>query len=106
MAILLNLVKSYYVPSDEAKSGPSHNRCRLVVAPCTIYAQPMSAGRGTMHDNFLSMRRLCITTLLSQHSDLTRFNKLAIQGTHQMAVDMEVISLSRVHSHYSTCNLP
>ena len=38
--------------------------------------------------------------------DLTRFNKIAIQGAPQMAVDKEAISLSRVHSHYSKCNLP
>ena len=34
-----------------------------------------------------------------------RFNKIAIQGTPQMAVDKEAISLSRVYS-YSKCNLP
>ncbi len=36
--------------------------------------------------------------------DLTRFNKIAIQGTSQMAVDKEAISLSRVYSYDS--NLP
>ena len=30
---------------------------------------------------------------------LTRFNKIAIQGTPQMAVDKEAISLSRVYSY-------
>ena len=30
-------------------------------------------------------------------------NKIAIQGTHQMAADKEAISVSRVYSHYSTC---
>ena len=40
------------------------------------------------------------------HKDLTRFNNIAIQGTPQMAVDEEAISLSRVHSYYSKCNLP
>ena len=45
--------------------------------------------------------------------DLTRLNKIAIQGTPQMAVDKEAISLSRVYSYdskctspYSMCNLP
>ena len=38
--------------------------------------------------------------------DLTRFNKIAIQGAPQMAVDKEAISLSRVYSYYSKCNLP
>ena len=33
--------------------------------------------------------------------DLTRFNKIAIQGTHQMAVDKEaLICLSRFYSYY------
>ena len=37
----------------------------------------------------------------------TRFNKIAIQGAPQMAVDKEaIISLSRVYSNYSKCNLP
>ena len=47
------------------------------------------------------------------HGDLTRFNKIAIQGTPQMAVDKEAISLSRVYSYdskytcpYSMCNPP
>ena len=38
--------------------------------------------------------------------DLTRFNKIAIQGTHQMAVDKEAICLSRVYSYYFMCNPP
>ena len=34
-------------------------------------------------------------------ADLTRFNKIAIQGTPQMAVDKEaLICLSRVYSYY------
>ena len=38
---------------------------------------------------------------------LTRFNKIAIQGTPQMAVDKEaIICLSRVYSYYFKCNLP
>ena len=34
---------------------------------------------------------------------LTRFNKIAIHGTPQMAVDNEAISLSRVYSYDSKC---
>ena len=34
------------------------------------------------------------------------FNKIAIQGALQMAVDKEAISLSRVYSYYCKCNLP
>ena len=34
----------------------------------------------------------------SDDVDLTKYNKIAIQGTHQMAVDKEAISLSRVYS--------
>ena len=37
--------------------------------------------------------------------DLTRFNKIAIQGAPQMAVDKEANSLSRVYSYYSKFNL-
>ena len=37
---------------------------------------------------------------------LTRFNKIAIQGTPQMAVDKEAISLSRVCSYDSKCTCP
>ena len=35
-----------------------------------------------------------------------RFNKSAIQGTPQMAVDKEAICLSRVYSYYPKCNFP
>ena len=38
--------------------------------------------------------------------NLTRFNKIAIQGTPQMAVDKEAICLSRVYSYYPKCNFP
>ena len=39
--------------------------------------------------------------------DLTRFNKIAIQGTPQMAVDKDaLICLSRVYSYYFKCNFP
>ena len=42
----------------------------------------------------------------SRHwQDLTRFNKIAIQGAPQMAVDKEANSLSRVYSYYSKFNL-
>ena len=37
----------------------------------------------------------------STEVDLTRFNKIAIQGTPQMAVDKEAIRLSRVYSYDS-----
>ena len=44
---------------------------------------------------------------------LTRFNKIAIQGTPEMAVDKEAISFSKVYSYdskctcrYSMCNPP
>ena len=39
--------------------------------------------------------------VLRRMLDLTRFNKIAIQGAPQMAVDKEAISLSRVYSYYS-----
>ena len=36
----------------------------------------------------------------------SRFNKIAIQATAQMAADKEAISLSRVHMYESNCMLP
>ena len=39
-------------------------------------------------------------------TNLTRFNKIAIQGTPQMAVDKEAICLSGVYSYYPKCNFP
>ena len=43
---------------------------------------------------------------LSIELDLTRFNKIVIQGTPQMAVDKETICLSRVYSYSnSKCTL-
>ena len=44
--------------------------------------------------------------VLHPSSCLTRFNKIAIQGTPQMAVDNEAICLSRVCSYYPKCNFP
>ena len=48
---------------------------------------------------------------LKHKRDLTRFNKSAIQGAHQMAVDKEAYRESThtilgVTSPYSMCNLP
>ena len=37
---------------------------------------------------------------------LTRFNKITIQGTPQMAVDKEAICLSGVYSYYFKGNFP
>ena len=36
----------------------------------------------------------------------TRFNKISIQATAQMAADKEAIGLSRVHMYESKCILP
>ena len=47
-------------------------------------------------------RRIILVLLIY----LTRFNKIAIQGTHMMAVDKEAICLSRVYSYYYKYNLP
>ena len=38
-------------------------------------------------------------------SRFNKINKIAIQGTPQMAVDKEAICLSRVYSYYPKCNL-
>ena len=47
-----------------------------------------------------------VKCFVNSDCDLTRFGKIAIQGTPQMAADMESISLLRVHSYYSNCNQP
>ena len=48
----------------------------------------------------------CLGKTELEEEDLTRFNKIAIQGTPQMAVDKEAICLSRVYSYYPKCNFP
>ena len=57
---------------------------------------------------FISVVSLCVPCATSKpdNSILTRFNKIAIQGTPQMAVDKEAISLSRVYSYYSKYTCP
>ena len=45
-----------------------------------------------------------VDTTLGYIYDLTRFNKIAIQGTPQMAADKGTISLSRFYSYYSVCS--
>ena len=51
-----------------------------------------------MHSGRLCWFRQCVQR---------RFNKIAIQGTPQMAVDKEaLICLSRVYSYYFKCNFP
>ncbi len=49
--------------------------------------------------------QFCAIHTADTTDDLTRFNKIAIKGAPQMAVDKEAISLSRVYSYYSKCNL-
>ena len=50
--------------------------------------------------------KACENNWIRFNKILTRFNKIAIQGTPQMAVDKEAICLSRVYSYYFKCNLP
>ena len=49
-------------------------------------------------------------TIIIYMSPAFNFNKIqdkiAIQGTPQMAVDKEAICLSRVYSYYPKCNFP
>ncbi len=44
-----------------------------------------------------------LSHFLDAKTFLTIFNKIAIQGAPQMAVDKGAISLSRVNSYYSKC---
>ena len=63
--------------------------------------------------NKLSLNTSKTNFMVFTNRSLTRFNKIAIQGTPQMAIDKEAISLSRVYSYdfkctcrYSMCNPP
>ena len=53
----------------------------------------------------LKIRVNLLLTINYIASCLTRFNKIATQGAHHMAVDKEANSLSRVYSYYSKFNL-
>ena len=62
------------------------------------------AGRASSQNPVTTLRGAYFT--LRDFSNLTRFNKIAIHGTPQMAVDKEAICLSRVYSYYPKCNFP
>ena len=61
------------------------------------------------HDRQTSLTLSVVTEkvgIFPFRSDLTIFNKIAIHGTPRMAVDKEAVSLSRVYSYYSKCDIP
>ena len=61
------------------------------------------------HDIHMSLTLSVVTekvVLSPFRSDLTIFNKIAIQRTPQIAVEKEAISLSRVYSYYSKYIIP
>ena len=74
----------------------------VTVHVISVNVQSRPAGRSEF---FVSVSRLGPTESQTI-SFLTRFNKIAIQGTPQMAVDKEAICLSRVYSYYPKCNFP
>ena len=93
-----------------------HNttQCRIILSMAMLFYK-------TILKLVVVMRKVLILNCLPhkhiiviiQYNDLTRFNKISIQGTHQMAVDKEAIRLSRVYSYdskytcpYSMCNPP
>ena len=92
-------------------------KCRRLFAKSMYKASRLSpSSRNLWH---WSTRPKLSTTVLSMTAQvrshvgrhlvdgfLTRFNKIAIQGTPQMAVDKEAICLSRVYSYYPKCNFP
>ena len=61
-----------------------------------------------MQSVMITMRTFYFWGLTKQivRVNLTIFNMFASQGTPQMAVDNDAISLSRVDSYKSKCNLP
>ena len=77
--------------------------------PATVVAAPLHPALYLAYRLMLLMvAPLEYPLSVSSHLDLTRFNKIAIQGTPQMAVDKEDICLSRVYrySYYPKCNFP
>ena len=93
--------------TSTSSEAPSHTTTLAVVfsyVPSTILT---SASGTPIHRNIDIT--ICLGTVSKAFSRSTRFNKIykiAIQGAPQMAVDKEAISLSRVYSYYSKCNLP
>ena len=58
--------------------------------------------RNYLQSFYNELQYICDNLMCNTHSiGLTRFNKIAIQGTPQMAVEEEaIICLSRVYSYY------
>ena len=71
----------------------------------TMFDQ-MLAGGYSYSSNIIDSQFTFNDHLCAHGSYLTRFSKIAIQGTPQMAVDKEAICLSRVYSYYPKCNFP
>ena len=97
MAVLLNLVKSSHrTPLSSTKTGAVE--CYLKYT-YFIYIP-------FCHKSSCYVQECARTRIGMANRHLTRFNRIAIQGAPQMAVDKEAISLSRVYSYYSKCNIP
>ena len=96
-------------------SRPS-NICDLSDEILYLIVEHVAPGGGTniglMRDTWTnSLRVQCLLNYVTQpmaHIDFFKqdFNKIAIQGTPQMAVDKEAICLSRVYSYYPKYNFP
>ena len=87
----------HWAQNPQLHVGPFHNFIRFLNAVntlhCLISLSSVFRKTGDKYD-----RRFF-------QQDSTRFNKIATQGTPQMAVDKEANSLSRVYSYYSKFNL-
>ena len=84
--------------SVESKGKP--NWLSAVTASET-YIRPASVG-----SNLSKASRCSGMDVTGVFYSVSKFNKIAIQGTPQMAVEKEAICLSRVYSYYYKYNLP
>ena len=114
IVIVMALNDALYSPQQthffcEQFESHSGGRCNgIVLRSASIYITKsgvftqMTANQ-TKSDRQYSSYCLLVNPCLGY---LTRFNKIATQGTPQMAVDKEAICLSRVYSYYYKCKFP
>ena len=98
----LSILWSMYGNLDNRQGVVFEPNHVVAIKQCSLVNSPSPAGQ----DRLLAPRCWRKVENESSATNLTRFNKIAIQGALQMAVDKEAISLSRVYSYYPKCNLP
>ena len=91
--------------SESTESNTVEEKCIENIGDNFLFQHITMPTRGRL-GNKSNILDLILTNEEGMIEDLTRFNKIAIQGTPQMAVDKEAICLSRVYSYYPKCNFP